>query len=75
MDLKLSFVEKASQPRSNMSALCESYGISRETGYNAQRYSVRHRRPGKREEPARGGARDAYFLVFLARPSHAGTGR
>jgi transposase-like protein len=33
MDLKLSFVEKASQPRSNMSALCESYGISRETGY------------------------------------------
>jgi putative transposase len=33
MDLKLSFVEKASLPGSRMSAVCKEYGISRETGY------------------------------------------
>src|SRR6476620_536450 len=33
MDSKLSFVEKAIQPGSNMSALCEKHGISRQTGY------------------------------------------
>jgi putative transposase len=54
MDLKLEFVEKASRPGCRMSALCQEYGISRETGYKwlkrfkregAQGLGERSRRP------------------------------
>jgi len=33
MSLKLQFVERAAQKGSNLSALCEEFGVSRQTGH------------------------------------------
>lgn len=43
MSLKMEFVEKALRPGARMSALCEQYGISRETGY---KWLNRYKREG-----------------------------
>lgn len=44
MDQRLDFVQQATAPGANVSALCRIFGISRDTGY---RYLARYRRAGE----------------------------
>ena len=71
MSLKLQFVERAAQKGSNLSALCEEFGVSRQTGHKWLR---RYRELGplglveqsRRPDSSPGGTGEDVVLAILA---------
>lgn len=53
MSSKIEFVEKASKPKANISALCRQYGIARQTGYKLLGRFKKHGYEGLEEESRR----------------------
>ena len=81
MSLKLQFVERAAQKGSNLSALCEEFGVSRQTGHKWLR---RYRELGplglveqsRRPDSSPGGTGEDVVLAILAlRNQHPSWGR
>lgn len=76
MSSKIEFVEKASKPRANISALCREAGISRETGYKLLRRFKKRGYEGLEEESRRpkstplATAEDVVAAVLAVRKRH-----
>jgi putative transposase len=76
MSSKIEFVEKASKPKANISALCREHGISRETGYKLLRRFKARGYDGLEEESRRpkttplATAEDVIAAVLAVRRRH-----
>lgn len=76
MSSKIEFVEKASKPKANISALCREAGISRETGYKLLRRFKKRGYEGLEEESRRpkstplATAEDVVAAVLAVRKRH-----
>jgi len=76
MSSKIEFVEKATKPKANVSALCREYGISRQTGYKLLRRFKLRGYDGLEEESRRpkttplATAEDVIAAVLAVRKRH-----
>lgn len=76
MSSKIEFVEKATKPKANISALCREYGISRQTGYKLLRRFKQRGYEGLEEESRRpkttplATAEDVIAAVLAIRKRH-----
>jgi len=76
MSSKIEFVEKATKPRANVSALCREYGISRQTGHKLLKRFKRRGYEGLEEESRRpkttplATAEDVIAAVLAVRRRH-----
>ena len=76
MSLKMEFVERASKPDANISALCREFGVSRETGHKWLRRFRQHGYDGLEEKSRRPAkspfatAEEIVFSVLQAREAH-----